>query len=121
MAGSSQTTTDHNTIRKWAEERSAWPATVKGTGDKESAGVLRLDFEEDGKEDERDSRLERISWEEFFEKFDESNLAFLFQETLKSGEVSRFFKFVQREGTDPADDGRGRNQKSAGKSEKKSS
>ena len=54
MAGSSQTTTDHETIRKWAEARQAAPATVKGTGDKGSAGVLRLDFKE-GHEDERDN------------------------------------------------------------------
>lgn len=106
MAGSSETTTDHETIRRWAEGRGAHPATVKGTGDKGSAGVLRLDFE-GGKDDDRDSRLEPISWEEFFEKFEATNLAFLYQETLKSGEQSRFFKFVQRPGTDPADDGKG--------------
>lgn len=118
MAGSSETTTDHETIRKWAEERQARPATVKGTGDKGGAGVLRLDFNEGKNEDERDSRLEEISWEEFFEKFDESNLAFLYQETLKSGEQSRFFRFVQRAGTDPADDGKGGDKKQSGDKKK---
>jgi uncharacterized protein YhbP (UPF0306 family) len=37
--------------------------------------------------------LEEISWEEFFEKFDESNLAFLYQE----GKNTRFNKLVKRE------------------------
>lgn len=66
-----QTTTDHETIRKWADAREGRPAGVKGTGDAEDAGVLRLDF---GKPEES---LETITWEEFFEKFDESGLALL--------------------------------------------
>jgi hypothetical protein len=47
-------------------------------------------------------------WEEFFEKFEEAGLAFLYQDTLKSGEQSRFFKFVQREGADRDQGGRGK-------------
>ena len=39
-----QTTTDHDTIRKWAEARDGRPARVKGTGDAKDAGLLRLDF-----------------------------------------------------------------------------
>ncbi len=46
---------------------------------------------------ERDVPWYVISWDEFFEKFDENNLAFLYQEELASGETSRFFKFVKRE------------------------
>ena len=33
MAGQSNTTTDHETIRRWAEERGGEPATVRGTED----------------------------------------------------------------------------------------
>ncbi len=44
----SQSTTDHRTIRQWAE-----------------------------------SKLEPISWEEFFDKFEESELAFLYQDTIQ--------------------------------------
>jgi hypothetical protein len=40
--------------------------------------------------------LESISWDEFFKKFDEKRLAFLYQEALKSGEESRFHKLVSR-------------------------
>lgn len=85
-----KTTTDHQEIRRWAEARDGRPATVKGTEARgEHAGVLRIAFTDD--ED-----LEEISWEEFFDKFEEANLAFLHQDRTKDGEESRFFKFVER-------------------------
>jgi hypothetical protein len=88
----SKTTTDHDEIRRWAEERGGKPATVTGTeSGAEDAGVLRIDFP-GGAED----RLDEISWDDWFEKFDSENLAFLYQEQVKSGEESRFFKLVSR-------------------------
>ena len=96
MAGSTNRTTDHDTIRKWVEERGGHPATVKGTGGKEEAGILRIDFPGYSGSDS----LEEISWDEFFEKFDEKHLEFLYQEEMKSGEESRFFKFVNRSDED---------------------
>lgn len=93
MANSS-TTTDHRTIREWAEARGAHPASVKGTETGgEHAGILRLDF------DPRDERLESISWDEFFAKFDEAKLAFLHQDHTADGSESRFHKFVSRSNT----------------------
>jgi hypothetical protein len=84
------TTTNHNVIRKWAEERGGRPATVKATEEDGEAGILRIDF------GPKDERLEEISWDEFFRKFDEVNLAFLHQDRTKDGNLSRFFKFVRR-------------------------
>ena len=90
---SSKVTIDHDEIRRWAEERGGKPATVKGTeSGGEEAGVLRIDFP--GGEEER---LDEIAWDEWFKKFDEENLAFLYQEQVKSGDESRFFKLVKRE------------------------
>jgi hypothetical protein len=87
----SDTTTDHDTIRAWAEERGGRPATVKGTeSGGEDAGVLRIDFQDP------DDRLEEISWDDWFEKFDDQKLAFLYQDEKKSGETSTFFKLVKR-------------------------
>jgi hypothetical protein len=40
----SKTTTDHEEIQRWAEERNAQPACVKGTGRRGDVGMLRLDF-----------------------------------------------------------------------------
>ena len=93
MAGSSDTTTDHEVIRKWAEARGGRPVAVRGTGDGDEVGVLRIDFPGGSGGD----RFEEISWEEWFEKFDEKNLAFLYQEQKASGEESTFFKLVSRE------------------------
>jgi hypothetical protein len=90
--GSSKTTTDHDTIKKWVEERGGSPASVKGTADDDEAGVLRIDFPGYSGKDS----LEHISWDEFFEKFDEKKLAFLYQDEMRDGEESRFFKFVSR-------------------------
>src|SRR5438034_5476980 len=86
-----KTTTNHETIRRWAEERGGRPARVKGTGGRDDPGILRLDF------GERDPSLVEISWDEFFEKFEESDLAFLYQEETASGDESRFSKLVERE------------------------
>lgn len=92
MAGESKTTTDHDTIRKWIEGRNGEPAHIVGTGGKDDAGLLRINFP--GYDEEN---LEKISWDEFFEKFDEKNLAFLYQDELSSGKTSRFFKFISRD------------------------
>ena len=85
------TTTNHATIRQWAEARDGHPARVEGTGD---GGLLRIDF------GEPEERLEQISWDEFFDAFEKNNLAFLFQEALEDGSISRFNKLVDRDGSD---------------------
>ncbi|MBI5111791.1 MAG: hypothetical protein HZA68_07450 [Rhodovulum sp.] len=87
-------TTDHTAIRRWAEQRGGHPATVKGTETGgEHAGILRLDFEP------KEDKLDPLSWEEFFDKFEEAELAFLHQDKTADGKVSRFHKFVSRSGT----------------------
>ena len=86
-----QTTTDHDTIKKWAEARNGHPATVESTADGDEAGILRIEFEQGDSDD-----LKEISWEEFFNKFEEEKLAFLYQEETSDGETSRFFKLVSR-------------------------
>jgi hypothetical protein len=85
----STTTTDHDTIRRWAEARGGRPARVADTGDE--GGILRIDFQEP------DARLEEIDWETFFEVFEERKLAFLHQDETTGGKTSRFNKFVARE------------------------
>ena len=84
----STTTTDHDTIRRWAEARDGHPALVRGTGED---GVLRIDF------NEREERLDPINWDEFFRVFEQNNLAFLYQEKTADGSTSRFNKLVRRD------------------------
>ena len=83
-----KTTTDHDEIRRWAEARGGRPAHVRKTGGKDDPGILRLDF------GEPDESLEEISWEAFFETFEENDLALLYQDEKDS----RFNKLVHRHG-----------------------
>ncbi len=93
-----QATTDHEKIRQWAEHRGGHPATVKATEKGHEPGILRLDF------DPPDDSLEQISWDDFFEKFEDADLAFLYQEKTAGGKESRFHKFVARDSVQ-SDDG----------------
>ncbi len=90
----SKTTTDHETIRQWVEERGGRPSAVKRTREEgEEIGIIRIDFPGySGGES-----LEEISWDEWFEKFDDSDLVFLYQEETSEGERINFNKLVKRE------------------------
>jgi hypothetical protein len=90
---SSEQTTDHAQIRRWAEARKGRPARVRATGKGGDVGLLRIDFPDD---DDEEEELEEITWDEFFEKFDEKRLAFVYQEKTAGGKPSRFNKFVGR-------------------------
>jgi hypothetical protein len=89
----SKTTTDHETIRKWAEERGGHPAAVKSSRQDDDRGILRIDFPGYSREDS----LEEITWEAFFEKFDDSDLEFVYAEKTSKGDKSNFNKLVQRD------------------------
>ncbi|HVW91780.1 MAG TPA: hypothetical protein VHB74_04150 [Devosia sp.] len=88
MSASSETTTDHDAIRKWVEARGGHPARVKGRG---PGGILRVDF------GEPEESLEEISWDEFFKVFDDNDLAFLYQDKTHDGKTSRFNKLIERQ------------------------
>ena len=91
-----KSTTDHEEIRQWVEERGGHPARVKDTESKNSPGLLRIDYPGFSGSDS----LEAISWDEFFTGFDEKNLAFIYQEKTKDGKTSRFSKLVDRSSVD---------------------
>jgi hypothetical protein len=82
-----RTTTEYDTIRKWAEDRDGHPAVIRSDG---KGGILRIDFGEPEKE------LEPVEWEEFFRIFEGNRLAFLHQDKTGDGKTSRFNKFVER-------------------------
>ena len=81
MASETRTTTDHDEIRQWVEQHDGSPAVVRGTGSKNSLGVLRFDFPGGTGED----------------NFDSNNLALLYQEQKSSGEDSTFAKLIRRD------------------------
>ena len=88
----SKTTTDHDEIRRWVESRDGKPACVRGTGGKGDTGLLRIDFPCYSGEDS----LQHINWDEFFEKFEESELAMVYQDETADGNESRFCKLISR-------------------------
>jgi hypothetical protein len=67
------------------ESRGGHPAAVKSGG---AGRVLRIDFPGFS----GGTTLKQISWDEWFEVFDERHLAFLYQ----GGKNSRFNKLVSR-------------------------
>src|SRR5437868_8069144 len=90
----SKVTIDHDEIREWVEARGGKPASIAGTEHKgEAAGLLRIDFPTGAS----NPPLEPISWEEFFQKFDEEKLALVYQEEKADGKTSYFCKFVNRD------------------------
>lgn len=87
VSGAAKASTDHDEIREWAEEKGATPAIVKGTG------ILRFDFPGFSGED----TLKAIPWKQFFDRFEESKLALLYQDATGSGRDSTFNKLVHRD------------------------
>jgi hypothetical protein len=95
----SQVTTEHAEIRRWVEERQGHPATVRRPGQKpDEVGILRIDFPKYGGK----GSLQHISWEQFFRKFEDKNLAFVYEERTSSGQLSHFSKFISRDRLAPS-------------------
>ncbi len=84
-----EVTTDHDTIRKWAESKGGKPAAVTRTHKGGDVGINRIMFPE-APHSEHDA-LTGISWDEFFREFEERQLALLYKKD------SRFSKIVGRD------------------------
>jgi hypothetical protein len=89
MAGAAKATIDHEEIRSWVESHGGKPSAVIRTGDEEDVGIIRIDFPGFSGE----GSLQEISWDDWFAKFEESELAFLYQDDPNSN----FNKLVKRE------------------------
>lgn len=88
-----KTTDNHETIKKWIKDRYAEPALVEGVVNPGKAGrMLRINFQNHARESLKD-----ISWELFFEIFDENDLEFLYQEQNLDGSQSKSFEFIKKD------------------------
>ena len=74
----SETTTDHDTIRKWAESKGGKPAAVDRTHSEDDVGLIRIMFP-DAPNSHHDHLVE-ITGEEFFKEFEERKLALILDE-----------------------------------------
>ncbi|MEO8396252.1 MAG: hypothetical protein ABI700_24875 [Chloroflexota bacterium] len=91
-AGESRSTTDHATIRDWIEARDGSPAWLVQRNSADDQGRLRVEFS-----GYRSGEwLEAIRWETFFQRFEDAKLAFVYQDSLSDGTISRFCTFVPR-------------------------
>jgi hypothetical protein len=84
-----ETTTDHETIRKWAEKHGGTPAAVRRTHQGGDVGIIRIMFP-NAPQSEHEELVE-ITWDEFFEEFEKRELALLYDEN------SMFNKIVGRD------------------------
>jgi hemerythrin superfamily protein len=84
-SGQTLATRNPDVIRQWADERNAVPATTPG-GDTENPRVLRFDFPG------YDRELQQISWNAWLRTFEDRELVFLYQEHMKAGNQSNFFR-----------------------------
>lgn len=99
----SRVTTDHRTIRQWAEERGGSPAVEAET--KKGITIPRIRFSDD--EDSKNTfDSTSISWRKWFEAFESGDFAFAYQERTSNneplddgtpdGNEGRFYKLVDR-------------------------
>ncbi|WSG07667.1 hypothetical protein OIE53_24985 [Micromonospora sp. NBC_01739] len=75
-------------IQRWARERGAKPATISGTEREGRVGVLTFNipgYREGG-------RIREISWDDWFHTFDLRRLNLIYQEQLRDGRQSNFFR-----------------------------
>jgi len=93
---------------------------VQRTHTDDSVGIIRLDFPGYSGE----NSLEEIEWDEWFDKFDDNNLALVVQDETAGGEKSNFNKIVSRDSVESTGKSRSREKKSTsarGSTSKKSS
>jgi hypothetical protein len=76
-------TADHAEIRRWVEEHGGYPGLVEAADGRDRLAVT---FDEGGR---------RVSWDEFFERFDRESLAFEY-EPDGNAEGVRSAKLVSR-------------------------
>jgi hypothetical protein len=95
---STHTTIDHHTIRDWAEQRAGYPVHVLGSeGEADAIRVhCPLHSRDSGVE-----QLERITWDAFFDEFDERRLCFVYQERTPTGRLSHVSRLIHDHGTEP--------------------
>lgn len=95
MIENARVTRNHNKIRKWVEEHGGIPAyTAEKITPDEQEKVLRIIF----KNEKNSEKIIVMNWNDFFTKFDQANLAFLYSDDLENGNKTNYYKFVSLDG-----------------------
>lgn len=103
-----KTTTDHQTIQSWAEALGGQPQRINDPTAQADAIGIRINFQGGGDDAFMPSgEVQNISWQEFFDRFDQQQLAFVYDdhlETSNAAMVSESYRFVKRDlATKPVD------------------
>jgi hypothetical protein len=77
-------TTDRSFVQKWVEDRAGWPALLP------ARQALYIGFSDS----DASQGLTRISWDEFFQYFEQQQLAFLYRDEAGGEETTPVFKFL---------------------------
>src|SRR5579872_3012965 len=96
MPDESRYTVDHEEIRRWAERRGGRPAAL-GRARGRITG-LRVDFPEYRIK----AAFQRITWDRFFDAFETARWGFVYHEKTGAGQLSHFYRFVERDQQDRA-------------------
>ena len=86
--GRSLVTANHEVIQRWARARNAKPATIAGTEREGRPGVLTFNIP--GYRES--SRIREITWDDWFRTFDLRRLNLIYQEQMRDGRQSNFFR-----------------------------
>ncbi|WFE36789.1 hypothetical protein [Micromonospora sp. WMMD975] len=86
--GRSLVTRNHEVIQRWARARGAKPATIAGTERGDRPGVLTFNIP--GYRES--SRIREIAWDDWFRTFDSRRLNLIYQEQMRDGRQSNFFR-----------------------------
>ncbi|WFE37030.1 hypothetical protein O7619_00720 [Micromonospora sp. WMMD998] len=81
-------TRNHEVIQRWARARGAKPATIAGTERGDRPGVLTFNIP--GYRES--SRIREIPWDDWFRTFDSRRLNLIYQEQMRDGRQSNFFR-----------------------------
>jgi len=85
-------TTDHNEIREWVEGRGGSPARLESAETGETTPQLRISFPGIS----GDGTFHSVEWKEWFDIFEDRELAFLYQDKTADGHDSHYNKLVWR-------------------------
>jgi hypothetical protein len=96
----SRITTDHEEIRKWAEKFGGRPQVIDDPQAEADTMGIRIDFP-DHFDDEflSETKVRDVSWEEFFRKLDEQDLALMYVPNLNITDLKSIYKgyrFIKR-------------------------
>ncbi len=90
MFAQGKITTDRQTIKEWTKARKGWPALIRKMT---AAGVeIALSIVFPGYE--ADEIVCRLTWDEFFDKFDQLKLVFVYEEDDRNHKLSYCYAFV---------------------------